>query len=232
MPARATPLLDWTVLLYYITDGRQLGSEARLLEKIAEAAEAGVDYIQLRELHLTARALERVASEAARMVRQAKSRTKLLINSRTDVALAVGADGVHLRGSDIAASEARSIWAKASGRTDAVIGVSCHSLPDVLSAEGHGADLAVFGPVFGKQGSNEPPVGLDALRRVAARGGPIDKKVEAGQSLRMPALALGGITPENAVDCVRAGAAGVAAIRMFQQNNIHELRRQLDVTWR
>jgi thiamine-phosphate pyrophosphorylase len=208
------------LLLYYITDGRQLGSRERLLAKIAEAANAGVDYIQLRERHLTARDLEHLASEALALVRQANSPTKLLINSRIDVALAVGADGVHLRSDDIAASEARAIWARSAGQTDCVIGVSCHSFKDVLSAEGHGADFVVLGPVFGKQGIPEPPIGLGALPTIGARGGPVDKKVEAGQSLRMPVIALGGVTVENANACVCAGVAGVAAIRMFQENNI------------
>lgn len=215
------------LILYYITDGRQLSSRDRLLAKISEAAHAGVDYIQLRERHLTVRELEQLGSEGVKLVREANTATKLLINSRVDVALAVGAGGVHLRSNDIAASEARAIWAKSTGRTDCMIGVSCHSLQDVLSAEGHGADFAVFGPVFGKQGNSEPPVGLDALARVVARGAPIDKKVEAGQSLRMPVIALGGVTLENASGCLQVGAAGIAAIRLFQENNIDRVVKML-----
>jgi thiamine-phosphate pyrophosphorylase len=214
------------LILYYITDRAQLADDEanrqrRLLEKIAEAARAGVDYIQLRERDLRVRELERLAREAAVLVRG--TTTKLLINSRVDVAIAGSADGVHLRSNDIAASEARAIWAKSTGRTDCVVGISCHSIKDVLSAEGHGADFVVYGPVFGKQGSDEPPVGLEALRVVARRGAPPDKKVEAGQSLGMPVLALGGVTLENAGACVEAGAAGIAGIRLFQDNDIAEL---------
>jgi thiamine-phosphate pyrophosphorylase len=215
------------VLLYYITDGRQLGSRERLLEKIREAASAGVDYIQLRERHLSARELERLAAEAMSLVRASGTNCKLLINSRVDVALAVAADGIHLRSDDIAASEARAVWAKSSGRTDPIIAVSSHSVSDVLRAEGHGADFVVFGPIFGKQGSNQLPVGLEALRSVIARGAPADKKVEAGQSLSMPVLALGGVALENARSCTQAGAVGVAAIRLFQENNIEEVVRRL-----
>jgi len=197
----------------------------RLLEKIAEAAQAGVDYIQLRERGLTVRELESLALEAASVVHG--TGTRLLINSRVDVAIAAGCDGVHLRSNDIAASEARGIWAKSTGRTDCTIGVSCHSINDVLSAEGHGADFVVYGPVFGKQGSAEPPVGLESLRKVAVRGVPLDKRVEAGQSLGMPVLALGGVSLGNARACVEAGASGIAGIRLFQENDIAELVSKL-----
>ena len=210
----------------------QLGADEdsrrrRLLEKIAEAARAGVDYIQVRERDLTIRDLERLAAKAAEAIRAVGGRSKLLINSRVDVALAVGADGVHLRSDDMAASEARAIWAKSAGRTDCVIGVSCHSLADVLSAEGHGADFVVFGPVFGKQGSSVSPTGVDCIGQIVHRGIPADPKVEAGQTLRMPVIALGGITVENAVNCVRAGAAGVAGIRLFQDGKLAETVRRL-----
>jgi thiamine-phosphate pyrophosphorylase len=218
---------DFVLLLYYITDRMQLGDDEdsrrrRLLEKIELAAHAGVDCIQLRERDLTARELERLATQAVEVVRRAESKTKLLINSRVDVALAAGADGVHLRSDDMAASEARAIWAKSAGRADCTIAVSCHSLEEVLRAEAHGADFVVLGPVFGKQGSVEPPLGVEAIARTVRRGGPVDHKVEAGQTLRMPAIALGGITVENAATCLRAGAAGLAGIRLFQDGDVTE----------
>ncbi len=108
------------MFLYYITDRRQFpGSPAqqrdRLLAKIAEAARAGVDLIQLRERDLSARELYVLAAESLAIIREmrnAKRETRLLINSRLDVALACGADGVHLRGDDFSASDARAIWAK------------------------------------------------------------------------------------------------------------------------
>src|ERR1035441_2435538 len=105
-------------LLYYITDRSQFpGDESSrhrmLLDKIAEAARAGVEYIQLREKDLRARQLEPLALEAAHVIKQLRTdnrigRTRLLVNSRTDVALAAGADGVHLRSDDIPASHVRS----------------------------------------------------------------------------------------------------------------------------
>jgi thiamine-phosphate pyrophosphorylase len=218
--------------LYYITDRKQLGPDepsrrASLLKKIAEAAAAGVDFIQLRERDLLPRELEQLAAEALKVVRGARSRTKLLINSRVDVALAAGADGVHLRSDDIAASEVRAVWAKSSGKTNCVIGVSCHSLGEVLSAEGHGADFVVFGPVFGKQGSAEPAVGVQELSRVSRRAGTVDARLEAGQGLTMPVFALGGVTEANACQCIASGAAGIAGIRMFQEDNVAETIRRV-----
>jgi thiamine-phosphate pyrophosphorylase len=215
------------LLLYYITDRMQLGDKEdsrcrKLLEKIEAATSAGVDCIQLRERDLTARDLERLATQSVEVVRRTKSKTKLLINSRVDVALAAGADGVHLRSDDVAASEARAIWAKSAGRSDCTIAVSCHSLEEVLRAEAHGADFVVLGPVFGKQGSVGSPLGVEAITRIVRRGGPVDRKVEAGQTLRMPVIALGGITVENAAECQHAGAAGIAGIRLFQDGDVAE----------
>jgi thiamine-phosphate pyrophosphorylase len=210
-------------MFYYITDRRQFPGtpaeqRARLLAKIAEASHAGVDFIQLREKDLPARDLEALAREAVRVVREnsGKKRTRLLINSRIDVAIAAEADGVHLRGDDIAASEARVIFTKA-GVHKPVIGVSCHSVSEVRLAESHGADFAAFGPVFEKSGARGQGVARlrAACGKVPARG--VEAAVPAGQ---MPVLALGGVTRDNAAACFEAGAAGVAAIRLFQENDI------------
>ncbi len=206
--------------LYYITDRRQFpgdghDQERRLLAKIAECAAAGVEYIQLREKDLEIRALEELARKAVAALRG--SRTKLLINGRTDVALACGAHGVHLPANDLSASEVRTIFARAR-RSDAVIGVSTHSISEVASTEAHGASFAVFGPVFEKSGSANLG-GLEDLRRICHRA-------EAAQP-PIPVWALGGITLENAGQCATAGAAGVAAIRMFQQNDVETVTKRL-----
>lgn len=211
------------MVFYYITDRRQFPGtpaeqRARLLAKIAEASRAGVHLIQVRERDLPACELESLAKEAMRVVRQnaGGKRTHLLINSRVDVAIAAEADGVHVRADDIAASEARVIFAKAGVRKP-VIGVSCHSVSEVRLAESHGADFAVFGPVFEKSGA--PGQGLATLQvacgQVPARG--VEAAVPAGQ---MPVLGLGGVTLDNATACLEAGAAGIAAIRLFQENDI------------
>lgn len=215
MPARS--------LLYYITDRSQFpGDEpARrraLLAKIAEAVHAGVDYIQLREKDITGRELEVLARKAVAIIRENPLTanhqslvTRLLINSRTEVTLAVGADGVHLPSDDISPSEVRHIWSKcgvgAPGRERPVIVWSCHTRENVLRAELEGADFVVFAPVFEKKGA--VPAGLAALRE-ACRA-------------TIPVLALGGVTLENAPACLEAGAAGIAAIRLFQENRIEDV---------
>jgi thiamine-phosphate pyrophosphorylase len=206
--------------LYYITDRRQFPGdrqqqEQRLLAKIGECCAAEVEYIQLREKDLEIRALEELAVKAVAAL--GGSRTRLLINSRMDVALACGAHGVHLPAHDLAASEARSIFARAR-KTDPVIGVSAHSASEVALAEAHGASFVVFGPVFEKNGSANPD-GLEQLRRICHR-------TEAAQP-PMLVWALGGITTENAQQCAEAGAAGTAAIRLFQQGDVHAIASTL-----
>jgi thiamine-phosphate pyrophosphorylase len=203
-----------TVLLCYITDraqfpGSREDQKRRLLEKITECAEAGVDYVQLREKDLGPRELENLARQAIAAIPSA-SRTRLLVNSRIDVALAVGAHGIHLPARDLSPSDARAIWDRA-GRTGAVIGVSAHTSDDVSQAEAHGADFAVLAPVFEKSGVANP-AGMTQLWQACHRPHP------AGA--RMPVLALGGVTVENAQRCLDPGAAGIAGIRLFQQNDV------------
>lgn len=199
------------MLLYYITDRMQFPGDERsrrraLLDKIAEASSAGVDFIQLRENDLSARELEALAREAILAVRENSSRTRLLINSRTDVAVACGADGVHLRSEDVLPGEVRAAWRNGLSAA-AFIGVSCHSPAEVARAAAEGADLAVFAPVFEKRGSAS--AGLSGLREACE------------QPLKV--LALGGVTLQNGRACVEAGAAGVAGIRLFQGNDVAQV---------
>jgi thiamine-phosphate pyrophosphorylase len=216
-------------LLYYITDrtafpGDELSRRNRLLSKMAEAARAGVNYIQLREKDLPTRDLESLAREAVAVIAQLRTEnreqaTTLLINSRCDIALAVQADGVHLRGDDISPQEAKAIWgecgagapARANSPRVPLIAVSCHSPTEVAQSAANGAHLTTFAPVFEK--GDARPAGLDRLR-------------EACQE-KSPVLALGGVTLENAHTCLDAGAAGVAGIRLFQENNIGEVVKHL-----
>jgi thiamine-phosphate pyrophosphorylase len=210
----AAPAAKLPVLLYYITDRRQFaGSRAeqaqRLLDKIRECAAAGVDYIQLREKDLSTRELERLGTRAIAAIPSGCA-TRLLINSRIDVALACGAHGVHLPANHLSAGETRAIFARA-GKTHPIIGVSAHSAAEVLSAESQGADFAVLGPVFEKKGIPNP----NGLQQLAALAHIPNRAAPA-----MPILALGGITLENAAQCLAAGAAGIAVIRMFQEKDV------------
>jgi thiamine-phosphate pyrophosphorylase len=224
------------LLLYYITDRHQLGTTEQeqrrnLLLRVGEAARLDVDYIQLREKDLSIRQLEYLARDAVRCVRDNGAQTKLLINSRSDVALAVGADGVHLTSTDVAASDARAIAASANGKrqtTDWLIAASCATPAAVRSAESHGADFAVLAPIFEKAGTDRTPLGLDALRIAAGVDVPVDRRVEAGDNRNhMPVLALGGVTLENAASCIEAGAGGIAGIRLFQQGDLEETVKRL-----
>lgn len=200
--------LDWPLLLYYITDRKQMAGSEDLLECIGAAAQAGVDWIQLREKNLTGRELEHLARQARAKI--AGTPTKLLINSRVDVAIACGLDGVHLTSGkdELPASEARAIFAKA-GVASPLIGVSCHSIQEVLFAESHGADFVVFGPVFGK--GEQAGAGGDELQRACAA-------LPTGSTMKV--LALGGVDAANAADCLRAGANGIAGTRLFQKANV------------
>lgn len=228
------------MFLYYITDRKQLpGTECEqrknLLDRIGSAAAAGIDYIQLREKDLSPKELELFAREALTVVRDYGPTTQLLINSRIDIALAVGADGVHLTSTDILPSDARAIRASSESATRLgtlpsswVVGVSCHSQLEVRLAESHGADFAVLAPIFEKSGTNAPSLGIETLRLATRKGELPDRRVEAGdQRARIPVFALGGITVLNASECIRNGAAGIAGIRLFQQGDITETVRTL-----
>ena len=204
------------LFLYYITDRTQFPGAERerseqLLGKIRRAVTAGIDYIQLRERDLSGRQFEELARQVAGVVRGTGSKTRLLINSRTDLALAIAGDGVNLRSRDISPLEVRRIWRAAGSPGEPVVGVSCHSGEEVRSANAAGADFAVFGPVFGKGAASG--TGLAAL--------------EAACAHNIAVLALGGITIENARSCLHCGASGVAGIRLFQQGDLETTVRLL-----
>lgn len=219
------------MLLYYITDrsafaGDERARRQQLLDKISEAASCGVDYIQLREKDLPARELESLAREAMQIIRTARAenpeqKTALLINSRIHIALAVGADGVHLRSDDISLEDVRTIWTSSCGAGTAArelspqemqLSVSCHSPQDVSRAVAGSATLAIFAPVFEKKDlPGAVPAGLEALRQACCE--------------TIPVLALGGVTLQNAKACLEAGAAGIAGIRLFQENEIAAIVR-------
>jgi thiamine-phosphate pyrophosphorylase len=180
-----------------------------LLTLVERWSTGGVDFIQLREKDLSAAALQSLTREVLASIDG--RRTKLLVNVSSSEsapesaawALEAGADGVHLAGTPIpgAASSLR----KALRSTNPIISVPCHSLEDIDVACGEQVDLILFSPVFGKLsvGFSQPAQGLEGLRLAcaAARG--------------IPVLALGGVTAANALQCVAAGAAGIAGIRLF-----------------
>ena len=232
------------LVLCYITDRCQLKS-VPLAVVIRETLRAGVDILQIREKDLPTRELMALVEEAVSAAREFPSAARasrvscphgeppsqpvilsgakdlrssppahacVLVNDRLDVALAAGAGGVHLGGQSMPVSTVRQVAPRPF-----VIGASCHSLGEAIAAESAGADYLLLGPVFETPSKLKygPPLGLDELRRVNAQ-------------IRIPVLALGGITVERVRPCLEAGAAGVAGIRIFQDcESIEALVREL-----
>jgi thiamine-phosphate pyrophosphorylase len=194
-------------VLCYVTDRRSLAEDPAaakniLLEKIEQFAEAGVDWIQLREKDLPARELAELAAEA---LRRTKGHAALIINDRLDVACACKSAGVHLGERSLPVKEARRFASLRFTGAEFLVGVSVHSLEAAQAAERHGADYVIFGPVFATPSKESlgAPQGLAKLREVC-------------EQIAIPVLAIGGITVENAQQCLAAGASGIAAIRLFQ----------------
>ncbi len=206
------------MMLYYITDRNGFGGSdsqrhAALLHRIAEAARAGIEFIQLREKDLSSAELELLAREALHVIRDHSNDTKFLINSRADVALAVGADGVHLTADSPPADVVRAAWMLHT-RQHPLVGVSAHSVADVQRAEANGASFVVLAPDFEKEPTRVNGIGLTALR-------------SACEASQIPVLALGGVNLTNALSCLNARAAGVAGIRLFQQGDVAQTVSQL-----
>ena len=177
------------MIRYYVTD-RRSGDVAACA---ARAVRQAVDMIQVREKDLSARDLLDLVCTIRDLA--AGTKTRILVNDRLDIALAAGVDGVHLPGNGLPPGRVRSLVR--------LLGVSTHTLAEALAAESAGADFIVFGPVFESPGKS--PVGLDPLTKVVA-------------SVGIPVLAIGGITEANAQRVLDAGAAGIAGIRLFQND--------------
>jgi len=149
--------------------------------------------LQLRSPQSTARSIE---DEALNLV--PSSPVPVVVSSRCDIALAAGAAGVNLPENDIPVEAARSLM---GGR---IVGRSVHSLDAAVRAEGEGADFVIFGPVWASASHPDSfPVGIEALAEVA-------------HALEIPVLAIGGVTEERVAVCRDAGAAGYAAIGLFE----------------
>jgi thiamine-phosphate pyrophosphorylase len=149
--------------------------------------------VQLRAPDLTAREVER---ELTQLV--ASSPVPVLVSSRCDLAVASGAAGVNLPERDIPIGEARVLVG------DRLIGRSVHSLEAAREAEHDGADYVIFGPIWSSATHRDSePVGIEALAAVV-------------RAVRIPVLAIGGVTAERVADILDSGAAGYAAIRMFE----------------
>ena len=207
-------------IICYVTDRKALPADETasappnkaLLDTIRAAAAARVDWVQIREKGLATRELFELVREAVAValapVAPGSTRPhliKVIVNDRLDVALAAGAAGVHL---GHASAPVREVvrWCRAGNAPpDFLVGVSCHSLEGAQDAESAGASYTYFGPIY-ETPSKIPfgkPHGVDELAQVA-------------KAVSIPVIAIGGINASNAAECIRAGAAGIAAIRMIQ----------------
>jgi thiamine-phosphate pyrophosphorylase len=214
------------MLLYAITNRKLLAGDdtaqrQRLVALAAEWARGGVDTIQIREKDLPLTELQALAAQIVNAVRGAGGaggKTRVLVNGPAQVALDAGADGIHLpasaplphpmAGNDAlsgttatAVRAAQQVFARAD--REAVVSAACHSADEIRQAAT--ASLLLFSPVFEKvtEPQRAKGQGLGALRAAAELAKPT------------PVFALGGVTEKNAAACVQAGAAGVAAIRLF-----------------
>lgn len=201
-------------IVCYVTDRQGLeGSDpvVALISSVRGAIAGGVDWVQIREKDLSSRDLLRIASAAVAAAKEQDrpglDKARVVVNDRLDVALAAGASGVHLGGESIPAVEVASWRRSGDAPAGFFIGVSCHSLADARKAEAAGASYAAFGPVFDTP-SKRPFGAPQGMARLA----------EVCGSVRIPVIAIGGVDDENAAECLRAGAAGIAAIRMFQES--------------
>jgi thiamine-phosphate pyrophosphorylase len=208
------------MLRYAITDrvrfpGDEAACEAALLHQAARLATEGVDYIQLREKDLPPAALVAITHKLLAALRAHSPAPKLLINSRADVAIAAGADGVHLTSAEgsLTPADVRRLYAS-SGQPEPVVSVSCHTLGEVAAAPRYAPTLILFGPVFEKVVA-DPQADYPADAHLSEGSGLNLLHLACGAAAPVPVLALGGITQENADSCIAAGAAGIAAIRLF-----------------
>ncbi|HEY2944621.1 MAG TPA: thiamine phosphate synthase [Vicinamibacteria bacterium] len=184
--------------LTLVSDRRRLPG-ADLAALAAAAAVAGVDWIQVREKDLPDGALLRLARAVVEAV--ARTRARVLVNGRPDVAELAGAHGVQLPEEGLPVAEVKRCFPRL------IVGASRHSLDGARRAEAEGADFVLLGPVFPTPGKNRPPLGLGTLAEVAS-------------ALRVPVHAIGGVSAENAGAARHAGARGLAAIRPFLEPDV------------
>jgi len=194
-------------ILYLITRGAtdeltttESAEFKQILLQVSAAVSAGIQYVQLREKKLPARVLLELAARAVNIAEN--TATGVLVNDRADIAVGAGANGVHLTTQSLETAVVRQTFGD-----ELLIGTSTHSLEEARTARDGGANFVVFGPVFPTPSKEQygPPLGLAVLSRVASELAPF------------PVLALGGISPVNAAECLRAGASGIAGISLFSK---------------
>lgn len=204
-------------LVYLITSGETTAAnfpeKSRSLLKLVETAvELKIDLLQIREKGLPARLVFGLIAAAVAIARNTS--TKLLVNDRADIALAAGADGVHLTSASLPTAVVRENFPPPF-----VIGVSTHTFSEAEAARRSGADFAAFSPIYetpSKKNYGFPPQGLEKLKAACNGLKPF------------PVIALGGIDETNYRQVLEAGASGFAAIRFLNEaENLRKLTAEL-----
>lgn len=204
----------------YVTDRKSLGDAEpfpKLLAAIGAAISVDIDWVQIREKDLTAKDLLALARASVSLAtgnadtRKSEGlagghKTRVLVNDRLDIAILSGAAGVHLGGKSMPVGEIVE-WCRAGNAPkDFMVGISCHNLFEAREAQTAGASYISFGPIFetpSKQSYGQPQ-GIVKLSEVCL-------------AVDIPVIAIGGVNEGNGAECVYAGAAGIAAIRFFQE---------------
>jgi len=198
-------------LIYLITEGAAttenfVEKKAEILSLVKIAAESKISFVQIREKNLPARFVFELASEAAKITSRAT--TKILVNDRADIALAAGADGVHLTNDSLSAAIVRRHFPP-----NFIVGASVHTFVEAEKARNESADFVTFSPIFPTPSKEKygAPQGLENLREIC-------EKLED-----FPVVALGGIDENNYKSVLENGASGFAAIRFL--NDAENLRK-------
>ncbi len=195
--------------LYAVTDRAWAADEDALMDQIAAAIDGGAGIVQLREKHLDHDAFLR---EARRFVALCREKGVIsIINDAVDIAAAVGADGVHVGQSDLAAGRAREVLGP-----DKLIGVSAHSVEEALAAQAAGADYLGVGAAFvtGTK-ADAAPISRDTIRSITA-------------AVDIPVVAIGGISRDNITELAGCGLDGVAVVSaLFAQKDVKAAAKEL-----
>ena len=195
--------------LYAVTDRAWAADEDALMDQIAAAIDGGAGIVQLREKHLDHNAF---LEEARRFVALCREKGVIsIINDAVDIAAAVGADGVHVGQSDLAAGRAREVLGP-----DKLIGVSAHSVEEALAAQAAGADYLGVGAAFvtGTK-ADAAPISRDTIRAITA-------------AVDIPVVAIGGISRDNVTELAGCGLDGVAVVSaLFAQKDVKTAAKEL-----
>jgi thiamine-phosphate pyrophosphorylase len=209
MPTQERDKSSWAKpIVCYVTDRNTLGVAdpvRAVAERIRAAVAAGADWVQIREKDMPGRELLELVRGAVGSVGRS---SQVIVSDRLDIAIAGCTSGVHLGHESLPAADVAR-WCRAGNAPSGfLVGVSCHSLIETRAAQSAEADYIFFGPVFDTPSKRKfgPPQGTERLAEVC-------------RAVRIPVIAIGGVGEENAGECLKAGASGIAAIRLFQDRN-------------